>query len=591
MAISKMAKILIASHQSEAAELLEALQHQGICQILNAEEGMVCKDIPDLCCSGDRPRDIEDFLNRLKKSISFLSGYTPGSKGLVAAALSPRIVIDQRRYDDAVADKDIPPVVEQCEGVASAIDKLSNEREGILGTLDQLGPWAAMEAPVEQLRQFDKAVCLAGLLPGQKYDQVEEGLSELGAGIQIVGTAGNRYACLVVCMKEQMLDVHKLLRAADFETVGFENMTGTVPELIEKYQNRLTEIDQQLRHQNAMAKKLSENMLKLQIVSDHNSNLLNRETARSESPATCSTVIFEGWVRQKDYSKLEKMVSKFAASSLSRIAPAEGEEIPVEIENANIIKPFEVVTRLYGMPQHFNIDPTAFFAPFFIVFFSLCIADAGYGLLMIVMAAFFIKKMQGDTKLIWMLGICAVATVVFGALTGGWFGGAVQQFIPALNPLREKVMGFDPMEKPMIFFGMALGLGYFQINTGLVIAFIHNLRQKQFIAAVFDQLTWLVMLNSILIFGFAKAGVVPAGIGGICGKLILLPAALILLLSHREGGWGGRLGMGFYNLFSTIFFVGDVLSYLRLMALGMVGAGLAMAINVIAKIALDIPYG
>jgi len=98
------------------------------------------------------------------------------------------------------------------------------------------------------------------------------------------------------------------------------------------------------------------------------------------------------------------------------------------------------------------------------------------------------------------------------------------------------------------------------------------------------------MLNSIVIFGASKAGVVPAEIGNIFKMVALVPAMAIFLFSCREGGWGGRLGMGAYNLFTSIFYMGDVLSYLRLMALGMVGGGLAMAINIIARIALDIPY-
>jgi len=265
--------------------------------------------------------------------------------------------------------------------------------------------------------------------------------------------------------------------------------------------------------------------------------------------------------------------------------------VPVEIENKNIIKPFEVITRLYGMPRHFEVDPTTFLAPFFALFFALCLTDAGYGLIIIALMIFFIKKMQGDKKLMWMLGICSAVTVLAGALTGGWFGDAIQQFVPALKPLREKMMWFDPFENPMIFFKVALVLGYVQILTGLVIAFVHNLKRRQYIAAICDQLTWLVMLNSIVIFLAGKFGVVSPEVGKSFGLVALVPAATILLFSQREGGWVGRIGMGMYNLFSAIFYIGDVLSYLRLMALGMVTAGLAMAVNVVAKIALDIPYG
>jgi V/A-type H+-transporting ATPase subunit I len=152
------------------------------------------------------------------------------------------------------------------------------------------------------------------------------------------------------------------------------------------------------------------------------------------------------------------------------------------------------------------------------------------------------------------------------------------------------MMWFDPLEKPMMFFYIALGLGYFQIIFGLFVAFVHNLKRREYVAAVCDNLTWLVMLNSLLMYGFAQGGVLSPQTGTFFGYLAIVPAAGIFLFSERNEGLGGCLGMGAFNLFSTIFYLGDVLSYLRLMALGMVTAGLGMAINVIGKITLDIPY-
>jgi V/A-type H+-transporting ATPase subunit I len=99
------------------------------------------------------------------------------------------------------------------------------------------------------------------------------------------------------------------------------------------------------------------------------------------------------------------------------------------------------------------------------------------------------------------------------------------------------------------------------------------------------------MLNSIVMLGLSKAGMVPAQAGRFFGTLALIPAGTIFLFSHRQGSWGGRIGMGAYNLFSAVFYLGDVLSYLRLMALCMVGGGIAMSINLIAQISMDIPYG
>jgi V/A-type H+-transporting ATPase subunit I len=589
MAIAQMEKIVIVSHRSQASELLEALQHEGICHILNAEEAILSRDFPELGAAAERPKDIEGLLNRLEKSIAFLKNYARANKGL-ASALSPRTVVDVQSYQKVVSDREILKTIDKSEQIEASIEKTKSEIENLQSTLEMLDPWASLETPVEEISLFDQAACWTGLLPVQLFEQTQEKLSESGAAIQQIGKTTNKSACLIVALKENADDVQKLLRSAEFEPVSFEPMTGTVSKLIKEHGKKLKQAEKQLHSLTESAETLSKNLLNLEILYDHYQNLLNREQARDTAPATEQTVLLEGWVKKNDYAKLEKIVSGFEASSLTQIEAAEDEEIPVEIENKRAVKPFEVITRLYGMPQHFEVDPTVFLAPFFALFFALCLTDAGYGLLIIAMMVFFIKKMQGDKKLLWMLGICAGATVVAGALTGGWFGDGVQQFVPALKPLRDKMMWFDPLEKPMTFFILALGLGYFQIIAGLFIGFGHSIKRRDYTSAICDYLSWLVMINSIVVFLAGKFGVIPANIAGIFGLIALVPAAIILLFSQREGGWGGRIGMGLYNLFSTIFYMGDVLSYLRLMALGMVTAGLAMAINVIVIICGKIPY-
>jgi len=590
MAVAQMEKVIIVCHRSEASDLLESLQQEGICHILSAEQATVTQDSPELITEAERPKDIEQLLLRLEKSINFLKTFGAPAKGL-AAVLAPRTVIEENTYNKVVSDEQIFGIVQQVEQIEMIIEKLEKEREHIAATLHYLEPWQKLESPVDQIGPLNKTTSLAAVIPTQNLEQLNQGIAELGAAIQLVDTTGSKTACIIVSINENLADVQKLLRQADFEQVNFEGMSGIAAELIKQNTEKINQIQNQLDAQRNQAASLAENLLNIEILHDHYTNLLSREKTKTDAPATQQTVLLEGWVKKDDMSRLEETVSRFEASSLHKLEPAEDENVPVEIENKNIIKPFEVITRLYGMPRHFEVDPTTFLAPFFALFFALCLTDAGYGLIIIALMIFFIKKMQGDKKLMWMLGICSAVTVLAGALTGGWFGDAIQQFVPALKPLREKMMWFDPFENPMIFFKVALVLGYVQILTGLVIAFVHNLKRKQYIAAICDQLTWLVMLNSIVIFLAGKFGVVSPEVGKSFGLVALVPAATILLFSQREGGWVGRIGMGMYNLFSAIFYIGDVLSYLRLMALGMVTAGLAMAVNVIAKIALDIPYG
>ncbi len=591
MAVCKMVKFVVLSHGSEAADLLEALQEEGICQILDAEQGMVCKDWPELQCGVSPAKDIEDRLKRLEKSISFLGDYERKEGGL-GKVLAPREVINEARYMEVVKESQGFSLVEQAERAADKIEDSRAEEERLSGVIEKLRPWMDLETPVDELSRMESACCFTGLIAEQKLSDIEEAAGESGWAVEEVGTVDRKTACLIVCLNEQAVELQKMLRSADFESVSFEGMSGTIKELTEENKRGLSEVQQELTKQQRLAGSLAGELSKLRILYDYYDNLLRREKAQGDSPWTDSTVVLEGWTREKDYGRLEDVVGHFEASSLNRTEKGQEEEIPVDIENKEVVKPFEVVTRLYGMPKYFDVDPTVFLAPFFAVFFALCLTDAGYGIAMVLLMAFFIKKMQGDKKLLWMLGICGVFTIGAGAVTGGWFGDAVQQLdIGWLNAARQKMMLFDPLEDPMMFFYLAIACGYIQIMAGLVIAFFHSLRQKDYTSALCDRLTWLVMLNSIVIYGASKSGMLPSSIGGYAGLTALFPAAIIFLFSERHGGWGSRLGIGAYNLFSTVFYVGDVLSYLRLMALGMVTAGLAMAINVIARIALDLPYG
>lgn len=586
MAITRMAKVLIVCHRSQVSDLMEALQQAGVAEIMDAQAAALAKEWPDLRAEGKRPRDLEEMVGRLEQAIAFLNEHQKEKTSF----LRPHREISAGQYSDVVGGREALDVLEQVEQSRTRMEHLTNEREATRATLEMLEPWQSLETPVEQLRHLDSVECLTGLVPERQWEPLRAELEQQQAVVQAVGAAQNARAVLIVALPETVADVQKRLRAADFKAVSFEGMTGTVAELISDHRHRLADLDRDISQLRATIEGLAAHRLALQILYDHYSNLLQREQTRVSVPATEHTMLLEGWVKRHEYPQLEKIVGKFDACSVDEIAPAEGEEPPVDIENRTTIRPFEVVTRLYGMPGPREVDPTAFFAPFFALFFGLCLTDAGYGVILIAILGLVVWKMHGDRKLLWLLIIGSILTVVAGALTGGWFGDGIQQFVPGLDRARQAVMWFDPLEDPMKFFILALALGYFQIIFGVTIGFVHAMRQRRYVDAVFDHLTWLVMLNSIAIFGAAKAGVFPPVVGTIFGWIVLVPAALIFLGSHREGGWGGRLGMGAYSLFSTIFFLGDVLSYLRLMALGMATAGLGMAVNVMTKVTMDIPW-
>jgi V/A-type H+/Na+-transporting ATPase subunit I len=594
MAIASMQKVMIVAHRSQASELVEVLQGAGIVQILDAERAMVSKEWPELMVEARRHRDIEESIDRLNKALGFLREYGPKAQ---TSLFAPHIEVGGDLYRKTISGSDPMAFLKEIESVYVRLEKLLGEFESRQSLLQRLKPWKPLDMRLEELRGLKTSRAYLGVIGEQHIQSAKEKMDELGAMLQQISSFNRQHAVVVVCFHEVSTDVQKALRSVDFEDSGFEQLTGTVSENIVRLETELAKVCQE---QDQMKKKAAElakkHLLGLQILLDFYQNYHRRMVTESSVPATDNAVFFEGWVRKKDYPRLEKLLKRFSAVSAAIIEPNKEEPVPIEIENAPAVRPFETITRLYGTPGAGDVDPTFFLAPFFALFFGLCLTDAGYGLVMIAALWWVLKKMQGDKKAIWMMIVCSVMTVIAGALTGGWFADSVQTLLPegpvaeTINKWRTSIMLFDPLQQPLVFIGLSLGLGYFQILFGLCIAFVNNLMRKDYATAIFNQLTWLIYLNCLVLFLMSKAGAVPGSVAKAAGLVALVQAVLIFWFTERSGGLGARIGGGVFALFSTVFYLGDILSYVRLMALGMVTAGLGMAINILAKLVMDVPY-
>lgn len=592
MAIAPMEKILIVAHRSQAAELLEALQEAGLVHFLDAAQAMVSKEWPELQTEFRRPKDLEELVGRLEKAIAFLEAHAQEPSG--TSVFSPRVEVDASAFSAILSGREAMDLLDRTEQTQKQLEGLQTELEQTTEELHRLLPWRNLTCRLEDLASFSSVQAFVGMIPVQNVPAVQQALEDLSCTVEHVGEAENRKACVIFALAAQTAEVQKILRGAEFEAVHLEGLKGTPTELIEQCRRRLQEIDEQIGQVVQQAAALSRRQLELKVLYDYYSNLLERKTALAGAPATEQTLFLEGWTKRKDYSRVQEIVGRFPACDVTILIPMEGEEPPVEIENGPVVRPFESITRLYGMPAPTDTDPTVFLAPFFAVFFGLCMTDAAYGLILLGILWWLLRKLKGDKKFVWMMIFCSITTVIAGALTGGWCGDAIQLFLPKLDGLRRSMMWFDPMEQPMHFFALSLGLGYVQIIAGVAIAFFHKMRRGEFQSAVFDHLSWLIWLNCLAVFGLSKAGLIPerlSGLGAATGAVALVPALMIILFSEREGGMGYRIGMGCYNLFSTVFYIGDILSYIRLMALGISSAGFGMAINVIAiQMKEMIPY-
>ncbi|MBK9254020.1 MAG: hypothetical protein IPM42_00885 [Saprospiraceae bacterium] len=289
-------------------------------------------------------------------------------------------------------------------------------------------------------------------------------------------------------------------------------------------------------------------------------------------------ILLSGFVPQFRQTEIESYCAENKILFLnSKVKPKD--QPPVLLKNKRFPQLYEFIGKLYSLPAYSEIDLTPFFAPFFMMFFGLCLGDAGYGLLMLIAATLYKFKVSPTLRpLVTLVQWLGVATVIFGIITGNFFG---------LNLLGDKFVFLGSVRNIMLdsnqIFNFALILGFIQIIFGLCIQIANKVRQYGWKYTV-TPLSWIIIL-----FGIADLAILKLT-GGISTYLIYSAIAGILLFNDPDTSILPRIGKGIWELYGITGFIGDLLSYIRLFALGISGAILGLVVNDIAIRLLSIDW-
>ena len=338
---------------------------------------------------------------------------------------------------------------------------------------------------------------------------------------------------------------------------------------------------------------------------DYACSVLRYQKAKQKLRTSRFVKGFSGWVRERDTPVLEKLVIKALPDSYLQITDPEiNDDIPIALENKTFIEPFEVVTDLYGRPVYRNIDPTGPLSLFFALSFGFCVSDAAYGLVLIILSLLFIRKFRFTPvmmKFLRLILYSGIATLIMGAITGGWFGDMLNRLPENSMVTRtlSRMVILNPLEggdKAFIFLGWTLIIGYLQILWGLTLNLFASIRQygtkkseEPFALLSIQIMTALL----VLVFIEARKGIIPGDFIKIPG--ILLSASFIYLMVIKAKSQKGLIMRLFWALnggYSVIAgnLLGDILSYSRLFGLGLTSAVLGFVVNEIVFMSTGIPF-
>ncbi len=528
-----------------------------------------------------RHADQTKILNALK----VLDQYAPYKRGL----LEPRPEVAKERFlDEGELVKDL--------AAADRILAMDGEIRGVTAresreraTLESLQPWKNLDLPLE-CRGTKTCDLLLGAVPATVSAMDAEGaLGELAADVTEVpyDSTTDRYLA-VLYRKELRDDVLAALRGVNFSQVSLSGMTGTARENIGLTEERLAALAAEKAAKIEELAAEGANRVSLQTAADALNGLISKEEAGERLLNTERTFFLEGWVTAPEAGKLTETLEKYdCAWELTDPVKEEYADVPVQLRNSKLIAPMNMVTNMYALPAYDGVDPNPLMWFFFILFYGMMMADMGYGIIMMVIALLAMKKAKprGPTVkyMFPLMGLCGITTFIFGALTSGFFGDFVPRLVsiitksdtlidwpwpPLINPLQDAVP---------ILLG-ALALGVCQIFTGMAISMVHKFKKGQALDAVFNEITWyIILIGAVLAILKITPLVLFAG-----GALLL--AGSVYSAAQSTKSPVGIVVKTVTGLFGSVYnnvsgYFSDILSYSRLMALMLAGAVIAQVFN------------
>ncbi|WP_278529793.1 V-type ATP synthase subunit I [Enterococcus asini] len=439
--------------------------------------------------------------------------------------------------------------------------------------------WQNLDIDIEDSR--DKNVtALIGILPNDQWEAFQDQLKQTTQIYsEYISNDQKETAFALLYLRKETPNVLELMQdfGARSETKPYP---GQPKEILQQAKADLSQLAQERKE---LAQLIGEKKAQVYHLQQAEEVLLaqnQRELAQAGIVESQYLAVIRGWIGADEVPILKRVLAQAFPNEqvyLSLDDPT-AEEIaanktPTKLKNNPVVQPFEMLTEMYSIPKYDEIDPTPWMMPFYLVFFGMMVADFGYGLLMLVATTVGLKALtlpKGTQRFLKLFQYLSVSTIVWGLIYGSSFG--VEMPVYLLSPSKDF----------MAIFGLSMVFGGIQIFTGLFLAGKENMRKKDYVAAVNQGFSWQGILAGILIAALG-AMVVKSQALTMIGAILAIISALAVLLTSVLGAKSkvGGFFMGLYDLYGITSYIGDFVSYSRLMALGISGGSIAAAFNML----------
>lgn len=477
-------------------------------------------------------------------------------------------------------EEDIQPALEICaelEGLQRRIAQNGSDTEKRRLQLGSLLPWADMTDPLETVRSTASLKVMTGTVP---VDGVNA-LMETGALVQLYGGEKER-AALVICPNEEYAGIAPSIRATGFQEKGFGDIRGTASENIQRLRTEIEALEAERAQLEARLAAFAPKREEIRRALDGAAIDRDREQSKEALAHTKTAFLLTGWVREDMTEKVRREIEKITdVYYLVFEDPSEGDAVPTVLKNSRLITPYEAVTNLYSLPAYGTIDGTPLMAPFYFIFFGMMLSDTVYGAVLALGAWAFLKymkprgMMENLAKVLLMGGI----STIFMGLLFGTCAGVSWPVIFRGTALENTFPIIDSSADPIAMLALCAAMGIIQMFYAVFIAAYSCIKHRDWAGAIVDNLSWVFIITGLLLMAAPSLGL-PAALG-IAGKWMAIGfAAVVLLFAGRsKKNVAGRLMSGAGKLYDVTSWLGDVLSYARIFALGLSTGVIGLVLN------------
>ncbi|NUM55849.1 MAG: V-type ATP synthase subunit I [Candidatus Hydrogenedentes bacterium] len=620
MAIDRMKKVTIACPVHSANRVNRALYDANAVEVVDALD--VHENAREFFKHHEASIDESDqHTIKIKLVLTLLNEVAPEEKGFFEGLTPLPILVEPSELSKTLHSFDLDSIHDEARSLDDIRKRAERRMAEVRGQIDSLAPLADVPFHVSDLRRSKYSRVFFGTLPAKNIESLKTRTDLPGSfAWEVVPAAAafradggtdakasaksDRARILAACLVDDEPAARRALAAEQFEEIVLPQISGSVRDRVRElegdYAACLDELDEIRKRITAMTK----HRRALQVLEGHWDGVRRAKRAMGEAIEGRWVHMVCGYCRERDLSRVEQTLRKDVPEAvLFAEDPAPGEPVPVSITSSRNIRPIQMLINLFGLPPYSSFDPSPFIIGNFLLFFGICFGDVGYGLMLTVLGYYLSRKTrayQGVNNFSKLLFYAGISTTIFGVLLGSWFGDLYQaKYLGEGNFLlraQQSLTVLDPLADPVTMLLAALGIGMLNQFYGIALKMYGALRSGDTAAAICDGLLWLITLPGMVILvgtlfapipgPILTTGLAMFGIGAL---------GLVLTQGRDQQGLVGRLGTGLVSLYGIVgsygctAFVGDVLSYCRLLALALTTSIVALTINLIADLMRGAP--